>query len=78
MRQWTHRYPPGALRYADAAAYCQISESLFSQLVRDGLMPRPAKVGGCSLYLTHELDEALNRLKHGDDADGADPWGKAA
>jgi predicted DNA-binding transcriptional regulator AlpA len=56
-------YPPRALRADRAAAYLDISKSLFLQLVNDGKMPRPRKLRGASRWDRLEIDAAWEELQ---------------
>ena len=73
----THRFPQpfGAilrgLRRPEAARYIGISPSKFDELVRDGRMPHPFRVDTCTLWDIHDLDAAIDDLKH---ADTRNPW----
>ncbi len=56
-------YPPRALRAERAVAYFSMSRSAFLELVAQGLMPRPARVGGMVLWDRLALDVAFEELK---------------
>lgn len=62
--------PRRGLRRPEAALYVGVSESKFSDLVRDGLMPQPIKVAGCTIWDVRALDFAFDRLsaQHGEEA----------
>jgi predicted DNA-binding transcriptional regulator AlpA len=66
--QDTLAYPPRGLRAPRAAAYIGMSESSFLALVEEGVMPRPVKIKGMTIWDRHELDVAFEALKpHGTD-----------
>lgn len=61
-------YPPRALRVERAAAYLSISTATFLRLVEEGVLPKPVHIGDSVVaWDRHELDEAFDRLKTGDD-----------
>lgn len=55
-------YPPRGLRRDDAARYVGISPTLFDEWVKDRKMPRPAKIGGVTLWDRFALDAAFTAL----------------
>jgi excisionase family DNA binding protein len=54
---------PRGLSRSEAASYIGISSSLFDQMVRDGRMPKPIRIGSRVLWDKRELDEAFDILK---------------
>lgn len=56
------RFLARGLRREAAAAYIGVSPRKFSQLVADGLMPPPVKIGGCVIWDRQKLDDAFARL----------------
>jgi len=63
-------YPPRAMRADRAAAYLSMSRSAFLQLVAQGLMPRPTRIGGMVLWDRLALDVAFEELKAVDPEEG--------
>lgn len=64
--------PPRGLSRCEAAAYVGISPSLFDQLVADGRMPRPKRIGARTIWDRQALDLAFAAIPDG----GSDnnPW----
>lgn len=60
------------LRREEAARYIGVSASKFDALVRDGRMPSPIKIDGCSVWDIHKLNRAFEDLIA--DEDSANPW----
>jgi predicted DNA-binding transcriptional regulator AlpA len=56
-------YPPRALRADRAAAYLDISKSLFLDLVETGLMPKPRRLRGAPRWDRLELEAAWDDLQ---------------
>ena len=54
---------PRGLSRTEAASYIGISSSLFDQMVKDGRMPKPIRIGSRVLWDKRELDEAFDLLK---------------
>lgn len=54
--------PRGLSRLA-SAAYVGIGATLFDQLVVDGRMPKPFRIGGRVLWDRHRLDAAIDELQ---------------
>jgi predicted DNA-binding transcriptional regulator AlpA len=50
------------LRLRDAAFYVGVSESKFQQMVAGGLMPKPFKIGGVTLWDARKVDSAFDDL----------------
>ena len=68
-------YPPRGMRIARAAAYAGMSEQSFLDLVKDGVMPKPVKVKGMTIWDRLEIDHAFERLKNDDrEPGGRNPW----
>jgi predicted DNA-binding transcriptional regulator AlpA len=55
-------YPPRAMRADRAAAYLSMSRSSFLELVEEGRMPKPARIGGMVLWDRLALDIAFEEL----------------
>ncbi len=69
--------PPRGLSRVQAAAYIGISPSLFDEMVRDGRMPKPARINARTVWDRVKLDDAFAALS---DAvtDDDDPWSKVS
>ncbi|HML12390.1 MAG TPA: hypothetical protein VK456_03745 [Xanthobacteraceae bacterium] len=67
--------PPRLISRAAAAAYIAVSPTMFDEMVKDGRMPRPKKLGGRrKAWDVRALDDAVDRLP-GDDGDNDnDTW----
>jgi predicted DNA-binding transcriptional regulator AlpA len=64
---------PRGLSRVQAAAYVGVSPTLFDEMVKDGRMPKPARINVRTVWDRMKLDEAFAALS--DDADGRnDPW----
>lgn len=68
--------PPRGLSRVQAAAYIGVSPSLFDEMVRDGRMPKPARINARTVWDRVKLDEAFAELPDGNERD--DPWGNVA
>jgi hypothetical protein len=68
-------YPPRLMRREAAARYLGMSPSKFDQLVKDGTLPSPARLGGMSLYDRHRLDAAADDLAN-PDVDEFEKWAR--
>jgi len=66
--------PPRLLSHEQAAEYCGVSLTFFDQLVADGRMRQPTRLGRRVMWDRHKLDAAIDRLDS-DDA-GDDPYGR--
>lgn len=55
-------YPPRGLRAPRAAAYIGVSETTFRVLVDEGVMPKPKRVNGMTIWDRLELDAAFESL----------------
>lgn len=64
--------PPRGLSRIEAAAYIGISPTLFDQLVRDGRMPRPKRIGARTVWDRQALDIAFASIPDGSDVNN--PW----
>jgi predicted DNA-binding transcriptional regulator AlpA len=67
-----HPAPRRGLRREEAALYVGVSGSKFDEMVRDGRMPKPARVDGCVIWDVRKLDVACDEI-FGDDG-GPNPW----
>jgi hypothetical protein len=73
--------PPRGLSRTAAAAYVGVGPTLFDQMVRDRLMPRPIRIYRRVVWDRLALDVAFAALPHEDDAAepvADDPWAKVA
>jgi predicted DNA-binding transcriptional regulator AlpA len=59
-------YAPRAMRAERAAAYLDIGRSKFHQLVAQGALPRPVRIGGIPTWDRLELDAAYEGMKEQD------------
>lgn len=66
-----HSLAPRGLSRLQAAAYIGISGGVFDQMVADGRMPKPARIGGRLVWDRIKLDLAFAALSD-DDPEG---WG---
>ena len=66
--------PPSrrGLKRDEAAGYIGVSATLFDQLVADGRMPGPKRVGSRSIWDVRALDLAFDLL--GEEQRDANPW----
>jgi len=55
-------YPPRAMRANQAAAYLSMSRSSFLQLVAQGTMAKPSRIGGMVMWDRLALDLAFEEL----------------
>lgn len=58
---------PRGLRRPAAANYMGISPTHFDKLVEDGKLPRPKKLGRCTVWDRHQLDNAFDNLAEEDE-----------
>jgi len=54
--------PPRGLSRVQAAAYIGVSPSLFDEMVKDGRMPQPKKVGKRTIWDRRQLDVSFEDL----------------
>ena len=64
--------PRRGLRHDDAARYVGVSPRKFDQMVDDGTMPKPKRVGGCVVWDIRALDMAFDAL--GEEDGGVNEW----
>lgn len=64
--------PRFALRRDEAAASLAISPSLFDDWIKKGYMPEGKPIGGVTLWDTHKLREAWQRLQDAREPDEDD------
>jgi len=60
-----------------SAAYIGVSPTLFDEMVKDGRMPKPARINARTVWDRVKLDEAFGALSDDPDDDD-DPWGTVA
>lgn len=53
---------PRGLNRDEAAAYVGVGVTLFDAMVKDGRMPKPARVNGRVLWDRRQVDRAMDRL----------------
>lgn len=63
--------PPRGLSRVEAAAYIGVSPSKFDELVRNGEMPKPKRIGRRCIWDRLVLDAAFAALS---DEEDANPW----
>ena len=68
--------PPRGLSRVQAAAYIGVSPTLFDEMVRDGRMPKPARINARTVWDRVKLDEAFAELP--DDGEVDDEWSRPA
>jgi predicted DNA-binding transcriptional regulator AlpA len=66
---------PRGLSRVQAAAYVGVGATLFNEMVRDGRMPRPFKIGARVIWDRQKLDAAFDALS---DHDDRNPWDEVA
>lgn len=64
---------PGLSRI-EAAAYVGLGVTFFDQKVREGVLPKPLKIGKRKLWDRHELDDAFDKLNDSVQNFGVNPW----
>lgn len=69
---------PRGLRRVEAAAYLGVSPSLFDEMVRDRVMPRPLRFGGRVIWDREAIDRAFGNLASEDDEGPDDEWSSVA
>jgi excisionase family DNA binding protein len=65
---------PRGLRRVQAAEYIGVGVSKFDEMVRDGRMPKPKRVGGRTIWDRLELDAAFNVLEQDGPPANRNPW----
>ena len=66
---------PRCLYRDEAARYVGIGTAKFDELVGDGRMPKPFRIGGRVLWDVHKLNSAVDTLA---DTPAANPWDQVA
>ncbi len=64
---------PRGISRKDAAGYIGISSSKFDNLVKDGTLPKPVRIGSRTIWDRDDLDECFDRLKFHQEPPG-NPW----
>lgn len=54
--------PRRGLRREEAARYVGVSPTKYDEMVRDRVMPKPWRIGGCVVWDIRKLDAALDSL----------------
>ena len=66
---------PRLIGRAAAAAYINVSPTTFDEMVKDGRMPRPKRLGGRrKAWDVRTLDAAVDRLSDADNDNDNDIW----
>jgi predicted DNA-binding transcriptional regulator AlpA len=69
--------PRGLSREA-AAQYCGFGTTKFDEMIKDGRLPKPARVDGRVVWDLHKLDKALDRLYQTEaETETDNPWDAA-
>jgi excisionase family DNA binding protein len=69
-----HFTPRRGLSRAEAAVYIGVSPGKFDELVRDGRMPVPKRIGGRKVWDIHNLDVAFDALPSENETSGESTW----
>ena len=67
---------PRGLSRVEAASYVGVSPCTFDRMIKDGLMPKPLRVYGRTIWDRHAIDDAFGALS--DAAAGEDRWDQVA
>jgi predicted DNA-binding transcriptional regulator AlpA len=65
---------PRGLRRVEAAAYVGVSPSLFDEMVRSRVMPKPLRFGGRVIWDRKAIDQAFGNLANEDETEPDDDW----
>lgn len=65
---------PRGLQKNDAANYVGCGPSKFDELVENGSMPIPRKIGNRNIWDTRELDESFEQLPRRTDTESKNDW----
>ncbi len=68
--------PPLGISRVEAARYIGVSPTKFDQMVSDGCMPKPKRIGRRVVWDRHQLDLAFFALPDENDRD--DIWARVA
>jgi predicted DNA-binding transcriptional regulator AlpA len=69
---------PRGLRRIEAAGYIGVSPSKFDEMVREGTMPKPKRVGARVIWDRYSVDECFTALPSGDDEPKRNMWDEMA
>jgi excisionase family DNA binding protein len=69
---------PLGLSREEAAEYIGVSVNLFSEMVKDGRMPKPKHIGARRIFDRHQLDAAFAALPSEGDPAAVNPWHQGA
>jgi hypothetical protein len=70
--------PPRGLSRVEASAYVNVSPSLFDQMIREGLMPKPKRVHSRTIWDRLALDAAFAALPDEGEKPADNPWHRGA
>ena len=62
--------PRRALSREEAATYVGVSASLFDDLIKSGIMPKPIRIKSRAVWDVHQLDQSFEELSSPKD----NPW----
>ena len=65
---------PRGLRRVEAAAYVGVSPSLFDEMVRSKIMPKPLRFGGRVIWDRQAIDRAFANFTMEHEEDPGDDW----
>lgn len=51
------------LREKEAFTTIAVSKTKFWELINDGIIPRPTKIGGCSVWFMSDIQDFIKKLK---------------
>lgn len=60
--------PRRGLRREESARYVGVSPTKYDEMVREGVMPKPWRIGGCVVWDIRKLDAALDSLENDGEA----------
>jgi predicted DNA-binding transcriptional regulator AlpA len=60
---------PRGLSRVEISHYIGVSPSMWDELVKQGLMPPPKKIGSRNVWDIHQVDRAFDELSGGSDED---------
>jgi excisionase family DNA binding protein len=69
---------PLGLSREEAAEYVGVSVGMFSEMVKDGRMPRPKQIGARRIFDRHQLDAAFAALPSEGEPAAVNPWHEGA
>lgn len=74
MSRETRQVQRLAYRRDEAADAVGVSVSTFDQWVKDGLMPKPRKIGGVVLWDVRSVNAAWDVIQGREPVDSSNPW----